>query len=148
MCVCVCICTYVCVYIHIFEKEKETINEYLINRTPYFFVMSCTFLFLEMTSLQWWHKLFWTLISLTRRPVSNYPYSKHYCENPRTQGWGWSILMDHRDYKGLHWKGKSGYTLTTLAFLQTGTTPHTQKNPPGPIVSLVVKRYSRWTSTS
>lgn len=41
-----------------------------------------------------------TSVPLRSRPVSNSPWIRHHCENPRTQGWGWSKALDHRDKEG------------------------------------------------
>ena len=41
---------------------------------------------LELISSKWQHRSFLTSLSLTRRPTSNYPQTRHYCETPRTPG--------------------------------------------------------------
>ena len=41
-------------------------------------------------SARWLHRSFPASVLLTRRPTSNYPLTRHHCENPRTWTWGWS----------------------------------------------------------
>jgi len=88
----------------------------------------------RVTSLRWWHRLFLTLLPLTKR-TNNYSRKRHHWENPRTQKWGWSTFLHHRD---LDRRVISSYTLTTLPLTQASIAPHGQVSPE-PLVSPMVK---------
>lgn len=71
-------------------------------------------------SQRWWHKLFFTLIPLTRILINNFSRRGHCWEDPRTQGWGLNTFL----YNRLHWKSKrSSYMLITLSLTQASRAP-------------------------
>lgn len=64
-----------------------------------------------------------TFVTLLPLKELNYSWTRPHCENPRTQGQGWSTLLGHRNQDKPHYEGKrSGCTLTTLP--HTASPPH------------------------
>ena len=76
--------------------------------------------FSKRMSQRWWHKLFFTLIPLTRILINTFSTRGHCWEDPRTQGWGLNTSL----YNRLHWKNKrSSYMLITLSLTQASRAP-------------------------